>query len=203
MCPWRAEVGERIRRYRGQRYQPLRRRSEQSVDDQYGAGSELHGSLLPSHDPGHAGMPAKDDRRRLAVSWSLNRISSGTCPPTLEIIQWTRMPPISRTTRIIIIRWTDAEGQGAPPNSFSNIVEWLRNEAAGIADYYVSAGITNNTDYLFIDRYGIDAASAGYVTNPASSTWFWNHDHWNNYLAFVESVQQQVRLPIVLWQLPI
>jgi len=101
-----------------------------------------------------------------------------------------------------IIRWTDAEGQGTPPNSFSNIVEWLREEAAGIANYYVSAGITNNTDYLFIDRYGIDAASAGYVTNPASSTWFWNHDHWNNYLAFVESVQHQVRLPIVLWQLP-
>lgn len=101
-----------------------------------------------------------------------------------------------------IIRWTDAEGQGTPPNSFSNIIAWLREEAAGIAGYYVSAGITNNTEYLFIDRYGIDAASAGYVTNPASSTWFWNHNHWNNYLAFVESVQQQVQLPIILWQLP-
>ncbi len=101
-----------------------------------------------------------------------------------------------------IIRWTDAEGQGTPPNSFSNIVEWLRQEAAGIADYYVSVGITNNTDYLFIDRYGIDAASRGYVTDPASSIWFWNHDHWNNYLAFVESVQQQVQLPVILWQLP-
>jgi len=70
-----------------------------------------------------------------------------------------------------IIRWTDAEGQGTSPNSFSNIIDWLREEAAGIADYYVSVGITNDTDYLFIDRYGIDAASAGYVTDPASSTW--------------------------------
>ncbi|MFH1477397.1 MAG: VCBS repeat-containing protein [Verrucomicrobiota bacterium] len=101
-----------------------------------------------------------------------------------------------------IIRWTDAENQGASPNSFGNIIEWLREEAAGIAGYYISVGITNNTDYLFIDRYGIDAASAGYVTDPASSTWFWNYDHWNNYLAFVESVQQQVQLPIILWQLP-
>lgn len=101
-----------------------------------------------------------------------------------------------------IIRWTDAAGQGTEPNSFGDIVQWLGEEAAGIADYYISTGITNETNYLFIDRYGVDAASKGYVLEPAASTWFWNHDHWNNYLAFVESVQRQVKLPIILWQLP-
>ncbi len=101
-----------------------------------------------------------------------------------------------------IIRWTDATGQGTPPNGFGDLVGYIRGEAAGIARYYLSVGIAQQTDYLFIDRYGIDAASKGFVDDPASSTWFWNHDHWNNYLAFVASVQQTVNLPIILWQMP-
>ncbi len=39
--------------------------------------------------------------------------------------------------------------------------------------------------------------------DPASSTWFWNSDHWNNYLHFVKAMKDTSQLPVVLWQLPV
>ncbi|MFN4257861.1 MAG: cellulose binding domain-containing protein [Gemmataceae bacterium] len=81
----------------------------------------------------------------------------------------------------------------------------IANEAALIAEYYVAAGVlTYGADFLAIDKYGLDAgAQPGAATNPTGSTWFWNLDHWNNYLLFSKTLHQTAGLPIVLWQIPV
>jgi hypothetical protein len=79
-------------------------------------------------------------------------------------------------------------------------------EAAAITRYYLAAGVASyGASFLSIDKYGLDATgfepSAG--NNPANSVWFWNNDHWRNYLSFVASIHQTSQLPVVLWQLPV
>lgn len=76
-------------------------------------------------------------------------------------------------------------------------------EAKAIARYYLSAGIASHgAAFVSIDKYGYDAGSAS-PTEPAQSKWFWNADHWNNYLLFAQTLQQESKLPVVLWQLPV
>jgi len=41
------------------------------------------------------------------------------------------------------------------------------------------------------------------VSDPAQSTWFFNNDHWNNYLWYARTLYETSGLPIVLWQLPV
>jgi hypothetical protein len=76
-------------------------------------------------------------------------------------------------------------------------------ETEVIADYYLDAGVaTNGADFVSIDKYGLDAGASGWQ-DPANSTWFWNADHWNNYLLFSQVLGQQSNLPVILWQIPV
>jgi hypothetical protein len=111
-------------------------------------------------------------------------------------------PPLGWTTRIPgngIIRKTDAVGvaQGRP---------LIYGEAAAITKYYLAAGVaTYGARFLSIDKYGLDAAAveASAAMNPAGSIWFWNNDHWQNYLTFVRAMRDTSGLPVILWQLPV
>ncbi len=104
-----------------------------------------------------------------------------------------------------IVRWTDATN---PTVTFSNLVGRLQTEATAIGNYYKSNGVAVGTDFLAFDRYGSDAGSkfgginGGTTNDPSGGEWFFNYDHWNNYLAFVDKVSAAVNLPAVLWQLP-
>ena len=98
-----------------------------------------------------------------------------------------------------VMHITDSKGiaQGRP---------LIYNEARAITQYYLDAGVNSyGADFLSIDKYGLDAAAveASAAQNPAGSTWFWNSDHWNNYLTFVRAMHETSALPIVLWQLPV
>src|ERR1035437_10102515 len=79
-------------------------------------------------------------------------------------------------------------------------------EAAGVASYYVQAGITTyGASFASIDKYGLDAVgfAADAVQDPAQSVWFWNNDLWQNYLTFVRSLRTTTALPVMLWQIPV
>ncbi len=81
-----------------------------------------------------------------------------------------------------------------------------RYKARAITQYYLNAGIKSyEVKFLSIDEYGLDAASAeaAAASAPANSTWFWNNDHWTNYLVFVRAMHETAGLPVVLWQLPV
>ena len=79
------------------------------------------------------------------------------------------------------------------------------SEAKAIAAYYIKAGVlTYGASFVSIDKYGLDAgAQNGAAANPAGSTWFWNADHWTNYLLFVKTLHDVTSLPVTLWQLPV
>lgn len=78
-------------------------------------------------------------------------------------------------------------------------------EAELIAEYYVDAGVLSyGADFISLDKYGLDAgAEAGAATDPAASTWFWNSDHWHNYLLIVKTLTAVTEKEMVLWQLPV
>lgn len=89
--------------------------------------------------------------------------------------------------------------------TFATQVQKVRDEARAISQFYVACGVaTHGATLVSIDKYGLDAgAEYGAASNPAASTWFWNMDHWNNYLAFVGQMHAVSGLPVVLWQLPV
>ncbi len=79
----------------------------------------------------------------------------------------------------------------------------IANEANAIANYYLNGGITSNSaNFISIDKYGLDAGISS-PGNPAASTWFWNADHWNNYLLFAKTLGTAAARPVVLWQIPV
>ncbi|WP_028862674.1 Ig-like domain-containing protein [Psychromonas aquimarina] len=70
--------------------------------------------------------------------------------------------------------------------------------------YGIDAGIlTHGADFVSIDKYGLDAMIHQNRQDPSDSTWFWNNDHWQNYLQFVSIMKQTADKPIILWQLPV
>ncbi|HEX7733274.1 MAG TPA: carbohydrate-binding protein [Ktedonobacteraceae bacterium] len=80
----------------------------------------------------------------------------------------------------------------------------LTNEAQATANYYMTGGITSNgASFISVDKYGLDATGTGSASDPASATWFWNADHWNNYLLYVKNLHQVTGLPVILWQIPV
>lgn len=97
-----------------------------------------------------------------------------------------------------LMRLTDTLGIAAGRDAISR-------EAGLIADYYINAGILSyGADFVSIDKYGLDAGfQTDAAANPAASTWFWNADHWNNYLLFTKVLHQKTALPVTLWQLPV
>lgn len=107
--------------------------------------------------------------------------------------------------KLTIARWTDATNATV---TFSDLVDRLQTEATTIANYYKSNGVAVGTDFIAFDRYGTDAGAAfgaadgGTSADPSGGKWFFNYDHWNNYLLFVDTVSTVVNLPAVLWQLP-
>lgn len=108
---------------------------------------------------------------------------------------WTTAIPAKGIVRLTdgAADWTEARGR-------------IRAEAAAIASFYAAAGVaTHGARFFSIDKYGLDAVGfePAAAANPASSTWFWNSDHWSNYLLFVQSARERLGLPAVLWQLPV
>lgn len=98
-----------------------------------------------------------------------------------------------------IVRLTD-------DGAFAEARTKLLSEASAIAAFYLEAGIASRgARFLSLDKYGFDAAGfEGRATiDPAGATWFWNADHWNNYLAIVRTLNSAIGLPVVLWQLPV
>ncbi|MBI1352870.1 MAG: hypothetical protein GC160_00890 [Acidobacteria bacterium] len=135
-----------------------------------------------------------------AVNYLINK----RCPQCYfgwQLNLWAS-PPGGFTTKVPangIIRKTDDVGvaQGRP---------LIYQEAKAITQYYLDAGImSHGADFLSIDKYGLDAV--GYqgqaARDPAGSIWFWNADHWTNYLTFVRAMHDASKLPILLWQLPV
>jgi len=81
----------------------------------------------------------------------------------------------------------------------------IAREAELIAEYYMDAGILSyGADFISVDKYGLDAgAQNGAAEDPASSTWFWNADHWNNYLLVVKTLTETTGKEMILWQIPV
>ena len=79
----------------------------------------------------------------------------------------------------------------------------LVTEAREIYKYYGKAGVSSyGADFVSVDKYGLDAGISS-PSNPSASTWFWNLDHWNNYLLFNKTLHQESGLPVILWQIPV
>jgi hypothetical protein len=109
-------------------------------------------------------------------------------------------PPGGYTTPISgkgVIHLTDTLGLNSGRQA-------IYNEASALTQYYINAGIaTHGADFLSIDKYGLDAGALGSVADPANSTWFWNNDHWLNYVEFVRAMHTVSGKPVVLWQIPV
>ena len=95
--------------------------------------------------------------------------------------------------------------------------EIVKDAAKTTADWYVKAGILTGDagktmDFIALDKYGTDGGATGpnYLQlgegykDPSKATWFWNADHWNNYLLFAKTLHNKLNnLPVRLWQLPV
>ena len=81
----------------------------------------------------------------------------------------------------------------------------IAREAELIAEYYIDAGILSyGADFISLDKYGLDAgAQNGAASDPEASTWFWNNDHWNNYLLIVQTLTETTDREMILWQIPV
>ncbi|HEU5381303.1 MAG TPA: carbohydrate-binding protein [Ktedonobacteraceae bacterium] len=96
-----------------------------------------------------------------------------------------------------LMRITDSLGMSAGRTA-------ITNEAQATANYYMSGGITSNgASFISVDKYGLDAVGTGSASDPASATWFWNADHWNNYLLYVKNLHLVTGMPVILWQIPV
>ncbi|MGB8451915.1 MAG: chitobiase/beta-hexosaminidase C-terminal domain-containing protein [Anaerocolumna sp.] len=95
-----------------------------------------------------------------------------------------------------LMRITDSQG-------ITNGRQAIVSESKEIYKYYSKAGVSSyGADFVSIDKYGLDAGISS-PSNPSASTWFWNLDHWNNYLLFNKTLHQESGLPVILWQIPV
>ncbi|MCX7748901.1 MAG: dockerin type I domain-containing protein [Clostridia bacterium] len=84
--------------------------------------------------------------------------------------------------------------------------DFIRARAKETADYYINAGIlSSGANFISMDKYGQDATAfePASANDPASSRWFFNADHWTNYLSYANELNKTTKLPVVLWQLPV
>jgi len=94
----------------------------------------------------------------------------------------------------------------------------VEQAAQATADWYVKAGILTGDagrtmDFIALDKYGTDGGATGAAkypqngpgyTDPTNATFFWNADHWNNYLLFAKTLHTSLNdRPVRLWQLPV
>lgn len=103
-----------------------------------------------------------------------------------------------------VIRITDQKGWVAGR-------EIIKKAATTTAQYAKAAGIhLNGASFISVDKYGLDAMGVRNKSgnlpdpnNPKEAPWFWNNDHWHNYLLYVHTINQVSNMPMVLWQLPV
>lgn len=93
----------------------------------------------------------------------------------------------------------------------------IQQAAATTADWYRRAGILTGDagrtmNFIALDKYGTDGGATGPdykvttpgYTDPAKAPYFWNADHWNNYLFFAKTIHESLgKLPVRLWQIPV
>ena len=96
-----------------------------------------------------------------------------------------------------VLRLTDDLGFTAGRNK-------IREASEQTTLYAMQAGVlSHHADFLSIDKYGLDAIGHINSPNPANSTWFFNNDHWHNYLYFAKNIHLTSGYPVILWQLPV
>ena len=111
-----------------------------------------------------------------------------------QINVWASPDPVPGGS---LMKTTDAQGWSAGR-------AFIQSQAAKVAAYYAAAGITSYASFISFDKYGFDAGGAdGDPADPARGDWFWNSDHWNNYLLYVKTLHARTGLPAALWQLPV
>ena len=122
---------------------------------------------------------------------------------------------ISKTTDATNEFPTFAEGQ-----------KYIKDQGVVVADWFSRAGIlsmpvlgaTNPrpSDFMALDKYGIDGGrpigttAPGY-TDPYTTAWYFNADHWNNYLLLAGTIRKTLmeKTPgvtdygIRMWQIPV
>ena len=80
----------------------------------------------------------------------------------------------------------------------------LKYSAQEATTYQMKAGVlSHGADFISIDKYGLDAMGTNASTDPTAVTWFWNNDHWKNYLLYAKTINEVSNKPIILWQLPV
>ncbi len=80
----------------------------------------------------------------------------------------------------------------------------IQEAAEGTAQFSINAGILSyGADFVAVDKYGLDAM--GYMPNndPSKMYWFWNNDHWNNYLFYIKKIHEKTGKPMAIWQIPV
>ncbi|MBL6446352.1 T9SS type A sorting domain-containing protein [Fulvivirga sp. 29W222] len=96
-----------------------------------------------------------------------------------------------------VLRSTDTEG-------FDAGRAMIKEAGTQTTLFAISAGVlTHDANFLSIDKYGLDAMGHVNDADPSKSRWFFNNDHWKNYLYFVENMHTTSGYPIILWQLPV
>lgn len=95
-----------------------------------------------------------------------------------------------------VIRATDAMGYTLGRKA-------IQSSSEQTTLFGIQAGmLTHNASFISLDKYGLDAGSTD-TLDPADATWFFNNDHWHNYLLFANTIFKSSGFPVVLWQLPI
>lgn len=93
---------------------------------------------------------------------------------------------------------------------------YIEQAGKATAEWYVKAGILtgdagSTMNFLALDKYGTDGGAtgpnypqngAGY-TDPTNAPYFYNADHWNNYLHYAKTLHESIGVPVRLWQIPV
>jgi len=96
-----------------------------------------------------------------------------------------------------LIRITDTAGMTA-----GRQIVW--DEGTSVADYYMSCGIlSHGAELVSIDKYGLDGGAEQKNSDPSQSTWFWNAEHWGNYLHYINALRTRTGKKVCVWQLPV
>lgn len=110
-----------------------------------------------------------------------------------------------------LVHATDADVLGWPAGR-----AFIEQAGKATADWYIKAGILtgdagSTMNFLALDKYGTDGGAtgsdypqngAGY-TDPTNAPYFYNADHWNNYLLYAKTLHESIGVPVRLWQIPV
>lgn len=70
-----------------------------------------------------------------------------------------------------------------------------------IGGYYKSCNIDYMSDFIVIDKFGIDGQIERKLADK--SKWFWNHDLWMNFIYYITVIRANIKMPVILWQMAI